>query len=674
MECRLFKITIPIFWKQPKIFPAQRFHIRFYSLHIRFDISNEDIDDTKRHEFQPPLKVALPVISEEDVPQATATKLDAGSSKPNKTQNNCVQGGSAEGKKKGKSKSQSHKLQAKKRRQSQLSSKVVPSVTHQVVLPVPDATNLDVGSSKPNKGQNGVQGGSAEEKKKVVGSVPGSLFSPSGSTPQGNAPQAAATKARAGSILVWYMENPKYPPMPPDTDKGLCFNTKFEDRSFDQSGDTQGFYESKLQSEYLRHIFKVKAADVVECIESLCNGQMEFVPWNESQKYVPNTLMNAAKARNGFCDAIQFLQVKCQGESKKNISDTFTSPTRKRKNIYLLTPSLAKKLVEQEGDLLKANLEVVFLSRTKAHNTKESWDCLFNSKEAVQSFKYKNDSYEAGWVMLPSKCADPGDKDLVLPRLVGWRNNNEVTVTDNEPESNMLLPHDDYGKPPEEKGNKSDEGNMGKSGNGKADIKKDANSKNNAAGNPSHDTNLKLAPTLQMQPPANIGKNKKWRLSKIMYPTMYQIGAEVNIHLCDMIGRGLVNDYVCSPYRGHQRYPGYQLWLEGDDGKAFVWWFPFFKLASDREADSLMYNVSTILCFHGKKAQKYEEEEEEDPSTPSESTDNKKNSEYVVSTDNDDISQEEAGEDEEKEKEDPSAPSESSDKEENLEYVPQDNY
>eukprot|EP00536_Pseudo-nitzschia_multiseries_P017068 jgi/Psemu1/49180/gm1.49180_g len=47
-----------------------------------------------------------------------------------------------------------------------------------------------------------------------------------------------------------------------------------------------------------------------------------------------------------------------------------------RNKIILLTPSLAKKLLEQGEDLLKVNLEVVFLSRTQAHNTKGNDLCL----------------------------------------------------------------------------------------------------------------------------------------------------------------------------------------------------------------------------------------------------------------------------------------------------------
>eukprot|EP00536_Pseudo-nitzschia_multiseries_P003549 jgi/Psemu1/8076/gm1.8076_g len=139
----------------------------------------------KRRQSPPPSKVALPVISQDNVPQSTSTKLDASSSKPNKGQNG-VQGGLAE-----------------ERR------KVTLPVISQDNVPQAAATNLHAGSSKPNKGQNGVQGGSAEGNKKGkskshsevlqyilgrdlravapsthVGKVPNNLFPPCCSTPQ----------------------------------------------------------------------------------------------------------------------------------------------------------------------------------------------------------------------------------------------------------------------------------------------------------------------------------------------------------------------------------------------------------------------------------------------------------------------------------------------------------
>eukprot|EP00536_Pseudo-nitzschia_multiseries_P016366 jgi/Psemu1/45923/gm1.45923_g len=148
-------------------------------------------------------------------------------------------------------------------------------------------------------------------------------------------------------------------------------------------------------------------------------------------------------------------------------------------NIFTpLTPSLAKKLVEWEKDVLKANLQVLFLSRTSRLHTEgtdlylsgvfkhlegsnclyytlsdlESWDCFFDSKEEMLGAR---GWYSHGWL---------GGNDAKVPAKFFMLE---------------LLPHDDDGKPPEDKGNESDEGNMDKNGNGKAEIDKDAKLTNN---------------------------------------------------------------------------------------------------------------------------------------------------------------------------------------------------
>eukprot|EP00536_Pseudo-nitzschia_multiseries_P003553 jgi/Psemu1/8084/gm1.8084_g len=158
-------------------------------------------------------------------------------------------------------------------------------------------------------------------------------------------------------------------------------------------------------------------------------------------------------------------------------------------------------------------------------------------------------------------CADTGGKGLVLPCLVVWENNNEVPVTGSEAESNTLLHHDDDGELPEDEGNKSDEEIMDKNGNGKADDK-DANLKKNSD----------LKPAGKKKTLKRTGE--EFFLTESGSNDAQQILEELNcmMHLnlpkfpliSDMIGRGLVNDYVCSPYSGYQRYPGYQLWFKGD--------------------------------------------------------------------------------------------------------------
>eukprot|EP00536_Pseudo-nitzschia_multiseries_P008801 jgi/Psemu1/21465/gm1.21465_g len=91
------------------------------------------------------------------------------------------------------------------------------------------------------------------------------------------------------------------------------------------------------------------------------------------------------------------------------------------------------------------------------------------------------------------------------------KNNNEVPVksnpsdTDNQPESNTLLPLDDVGKPPENKGNKSDEGNMDNNRKNESTTNdKDANSGNNGA----------LKPAAKKKTEKNGGRKQFYRIWK----------------------------------------------------------------------------------------------------------------------------------------------------------------
>eukprot|EP00536_Pseudo-nitzschia_multiseries_P010605 jgi/Psemu1/26458/gm1.26458_g len=104
-------------------------------------------------------------------------------------------------------------------------------------------------------------------------------------------------------IFVWYMENVEYPPAPPNMEEGLCFYTKFEaDHSVLQSG------------EYLAVMRQFLNDLIVKLALRVSDYEIEFSPQKESQNYVPNALMNPAKPRNGLCEAIWFLWIKCQGE------------------------------------------------------------------------------------------------------------------------------------------------------------------------------------------------------------------------------------------------------------------------------------------------------------------------------------------------------------------------
>eukprot|EP00536_Pseudo-nitzschia_multiseries_P010606 jgi/Psemu1/26459/gm1.26459_g len=150
---------------------------------------------------------------------------------------------------------------AKKRHQFQPTSKVALSVTPQHILPIADATKLHASLSKPNKGQNGVQGGSAEEKKKGKSETQSEVSQkvvpakkrrqskhPSNAaplvTPRNDVPQAAATKLHTGSSKP---------------NKG---QTDVQDGSAE--GKKKG--KSKSQSEVLRH---VPGLDLHQYAESL---------------------------------------------------------------------------------------------------------------------------------------------------------------------------------------------------------------------------------------------------------------------------------------------------------------------------------------------------------------------------------------------------------------------
>eukprot|EP00536_Pseudo-nitzschia_multiseries_P000461 jgi/Psemu1/1034/gm1.1034_g len=115
-------------------------------------------------------------------------------------------------------------------------------------------------------------------------------------------------------ILVWYMENVKYFPAPENKEKGVYFYTKCEHSSLDQSEEYLAVMKQFLDGLIAKSALRVSMSQScnqntldtylkskrVECLESLCNNQIEFVPQNESQKFVPNALMNAEKPRDGF--------------------------------------------------------------------------------------------------------------------------------------------------------------------------------------------------------------------------------------------------------------------------------------------------------------------------------------------------------------------------------------
>eukprot|EP00536_Pseudo-nitzschia_multiseries_P002755 jgi/Psemu1/6236/gm1.6236_g len=120
-------------------------------------------------------------------------------------------------------------------------------------------------------------------------------------------------------------------------------------------------------------------------------------------------------------------------------------------------------------------------------------------------------------------------KGLVLLWLVGWGTNDKVSVKNvtldgNQPESNIVLPHDDDGKQAEDKGNKSGEGNMDKNGNGSADDK-DANLKNNGGLKPA------TKKTTSKEPGKNCFEGMKELQEKDLNPFLYHFKTGFDI-LC----------------------------------------------------------------------------------------------------------------------------------------------
>eukprot|EP00536_Pseudo-nitzschia_multiseries_P006850 jgi/Psemu1/16262/gm1.16262_g len=170
---------------------------------------------------------------------------------------------------------------------------------------------------------------------------------------------------------------------------------------------------------------------------------------------------------------------------------------------------------------------------------------------------------------------------------------------------------------------KSDEGNMDKSGNGKMEIDKDTNSKNNDAATSQKWQQQKAEKNVE---PLNyilnvtvlkfplIGRqgyathNVKVMFAvldpDIMYYPTYQIGEAV--YIGDKSHRELVYDYLSEPYKGYDAYPSYQLLFPTDGGTGTFLWFPFFEVAHSREHDCPIYTISDLVQFYGEEPGKDE--------------------------------------------------------------------
>eukprot|EP00536_Pseudo-nitzschia_multiseries_P011111 jgi/Psemu1/27918/gm1.27918_g len=524
----------------------------------------------KRHQSPPPSKVSLPVISQEVIPEAAATKLDASSLKPNKGQNG-VQAAM---------KVYAVSQRAKNRHGLKPTSVSPhgppPSTSTKQEASVPNTHQEDVDYREyQNSAENHLQSALHEKEKKkknekllsalgpilhqvdvmanlflfkTDNGVTGKLADYEMKTKWKNfqhllwyvhgGRQKYMTVYR--EILVWHMENVQYPPPSPNTTRlyvsipnamTALYTNQEKDIAVDDLFDNRckALAEKVFEAP---HPGSFCLEDVMENIEDLVLKEqrylaqsnflhqrilMEQIPYVIREIFVTGSEVLCNKRVHEWLSKLTLLAKKLVEQEedllKVNLEVAFLSKMEahntKGNDLYLsgvfkhlkgsnflcaykyeddaakgfcylpesgkictwLTPSLAKKLVEQEEDLLKVNLEVAFLSKMEAHNTKG------NDLYLSGVFKHLKGSN----FLCTYKYKDDAAKGLVLPWLVGRKNNNEVhaktNTSNDEADRNTLLPPDDYGKLPEDKGTKGDEGNMDKNGNGSADNK-DANSEN----------------------------------------------------------------------------------------------------------------------------------------------------------------------------------------------------
>eukprot|EP00536_Pseudo-nitzschia_multiseries_P000542 jgi/Psemu1/1219/gm1.1219_g len=481
--------------------------------------------------------------------------------------------------------------QTERSKKTQLSSKVVPSVTPKVVLPIPDATKLDTGSSTPNKEQNGIQGGSAEGKKK---GKPKSPLEVSLKLP--------AKKTQLSSKVAPSVTPKVVLPVPDATKLDTGSSKPNKGQNGVQDGSAEGKKKGKTESQ----------SEVLKCIPG---SDLRVVAPSTLVEYVPGSLFppSGCTPQEHVPQTAATKEDVDYRESLNSVENNLQSALHGQ--LYAsreFVKALSSDLVEQEEDLLKANLEVIFLSRTEAHNTKNN-DLYLNGV-----FKYleeKNDKVPIKTVML-----------------------------DNEAESNTLLPHDDDGKTPEDKGNKSGEGNMDKNGNGKTEIDKDSKSKNNSdmkpaaknkpkkelvtkensiktgnndnkcnfqpavGGKTSLVRNMKPAPTNQTQPLSKNGNNKKSKQNVEPLNSILDVRTVPKFPSIGGWGYEMRNVKVIFKDPDPEIvYPTYQIVLfHFNDGMGTFCWFPFFKVAPLREQEYQIYAISDLVQFYGEETGKHE--------------------------------------------------------------------
>eukprot|EP00536_Pseudo-nitzschia_multiseries_P016338 jgi/Psemu1/45809/gm1.45809_g len=436
MDSHLSKLTIPIVLKQPKIFLVQGFHLRFYRLP----------QGNKKHQFKSPSNDALPATSPDNDSKVATTTVHDEPPPP------------------------------KKRRQSKSPSKerLLVSISQEVSIPEAAVTKSDDGSLKPNKGQTGVQDGSSEGKKKCKSEYPSEVVQ--------HIPGGDLHTELQWKLMLCHKEKKQIFKGTLNGSFGLeDVMEKIEDLVLQEQ---RYLAQSKFaKEEYEGFQWGVGVGVVTKCshvrfdqeLVRLVKGSMAIPVDGDIHQFVKQFISYDVNSQQKLHQQILMEHIPYVFHQLLFITDpevlcndcvdewlatlTLYSYLPESGKIFTpLTPSLAEKLVEKEEDLFKANLEVAFLCRTEAHNAKA------NDLYLSEVFKHLKGSNFLYYTLLDLESwdyfFDSMEENLVLPWLVGSENNYkahvETVMSDNDqPESNIVLPHDDDGKLPEDKDNKN---------------------------------------------------------------------------------------------------------------------------------------------------------------------------------------------------------------------------
>eukprot|EP00536_Pseudo-nitzschia_multiseries_P016286 jgi/Psemu1/45602/gm1.45602_g len=319
-------------------------------------------------------------------------------------------------------------------------------------------------------------------------------------------------------IFVWYMENGKYPPAPEKMDQGLCFYTKCDNSSSHNSRDyvpvMTEFLDDLIAKWSLRdlvtnlyHIHFDFDENIVTLVLPfpIGEGKIRLAPTTVTKGMIhlgakiSGTVRFGDEEYKGFqlddclytypplacgvdtqCLHVRFdlnpkelikgsLEILDVGHIHQSVTWFLQCDLISQQN-YLpesgkiftpLTKHLEEMLVDQSVELFKAKLEVVCLSGVFKHlegfNFKyhtlsdvETWECFKDSKADLQNFKESHTGllYVAGRIMFTSKHVDSLYCGSIPPWLVEYRTKDTVS------------PCDDVSDEANDKGNKSDKGNI----------------------------------------------------------------------------------------------------------------------------------------------------------------------------------------------------------------------